>query len=458
MDTTLILKKLESGGPLFTAMPVVGEKRICGTESELAPSNKAWEPAAQFERLPLILQNGGEVYEDRGHIEYASPECSNAASLVAYYEAGKMFCWRAQLSEKLYCHNNDWRGNTFGAHENYFTRAPRKEWFQLLPFLIARNIVCGVGWINDKGEFEISQRAKHITCAMSDCTTDHRAVINLRPEPLAEVKGWDRLHLICGDATMSEVSTFLRIGMTSLVIEMLEMGALPHIQYKSESAADDFKAVSRKTDNWHLAGVTKGPQEGLEVLRLYLERAKQLFSHRDEVTRTLLVIWQDTLNQLASDPMKLWRRLDWVAKLLILITFQDWEAGSTAEWLKSQDMEYHNLNPQEGLYHHLRQMGEVERIVSDELIVHAAFEPPSDTRAYVRGKISQHLAAEGDYRSLCANGWDHLTVVDKICRGHDRYESDNCSYLSERTDNPFETYANLVEKIKNRLDGLKQGN
>ncbi|MDO8590975.1 MAG: proteasome accessory factor PafA2 family protein [bacterium] len=454
MDTLEILKKLELGTPLFETMPEVKKKRICGMESELAPSNKLGKPVAKFERLPIILQNGGEIYEDMGHIEYASPECSNAASMVAYYEAGKVLCWNAHLSDNLYCHNNDWKGNTFGAHENYFTCAPRKDWVKLIPFLIARPIMCGAGWINKKYEFEISQRAQYITCAQSNSTMSDRAIINLRSESLANVKGWDRFHFIGGDATMSEVATLLRIGTTSLVIEMLEMGALPNIEYKNEDEMieSDSKAVSQRTHNWKLEGVTKGPQSGIELLHLYFSRAKQLFSRRDEVTTAILVIWEDTLDKLVSEPLKLWRRLDWVAKLFILGFFEESEENSTLEWLRAQDMEYHSLDPEKGLYYLLRQCGEMERIVSDKLIIEATVEPPIDTRAHVRGQITKHLAAQGGSRSLCADGWDHLTVVDNEHRRDKWGVEARRFYLSESINDPFETYNGLLKKIKRFLD------
>ncbi|MDO8590622.1 MAG: proteasome accessory factor PafA2 family protein, partial [bacterium] len=372
--------------------------------------------------------------------------------MVAYYEAGKVLCWNAHLSDNLYCHNNDWKGNTFGAHENYFTCAPRKDWVQLIPFLIARPIMCGAGWINNKYEFEISQRAQHITCAQSNSTMNDRAVINLRSEPLANVKGWDRFHYIGGDDTMNEGATAMRIGMTALVMEMLEMGALPYIEYKTEMAESDSKAVSQRTHNWKLEGVTKGPKGGIELLHLYLNRAKQLFSRRDDVTTAILVIWEDTLNKLVSDPLKLWRRLDWVAKLFILGLFEESEENSTLEWLRSQDMEYHSLDPEKGLYYFLRQCGEVERIVSDKLIIEATVEPPIDTRAHVRGKITKHLAAQGGSKSLCADGWDHLTVVDKEHRRDKWGVEARRFYLSESIGNPFETYKGLLRKIKRFLD------
>ena len=449
MDTIEVLKKLEQGEPLYRTMPIVRKKRICGTETEFGNSNKEGEPIASFDQLPIMLYNGGEIYEDI-HVEYASPECTNPAALTAYYEAGKVLTRELNLADKLHCLNNDWHGNTFGAHENYFTCAPRKNWQKLIPFLISRSIITGAGWINRGGKFEITQRAWCITCAESDNTTSERAVLNLRDEPLANLGGWDRLHIICGDANMSEVSTFLRIGMTSLVIEMMEKEALPDILYDPEFSRDDFRLISRSTHNWRLEGIINGHKEGLKVLQLYLDRAKQLFSHQDQVTDAVLIIWEDTLEKLASDPMKLWRRLDWVTKLFILSEFEVIQ-NSNYEWLQSQDMEYHNINGAEGLYYLLRQERQVERIVSDELIIHATIEPPSDTRAYARGKINQFLGNNGNAKSLCANGWSHLTVVDEDCRGVDWRQLNGHKYISRRIDNPFETYREIVEEFKIHL-------
>lgn len=455
MDKTTILAKLELREPLFDILPAIARKRIMGTESEYGVHTTTIDakPVIASERLPTMLTNGGEVYEDCGHVEYASPETSNPVAAVAYYEAGKVICWNARYSPALYCNNNDWNEHTFGTHENYLTTAPPTWWPRLIPFLVARTVFCGAGWLNCHNGFEISQRARAMRCAQGTETMGNRAVLNMRREPLVgKIPGLERLHLICGDATMSEVATLLRLGTTSCVVEMLEMGALPSVAYNADSAPDDMQAVSRR--DWVLRGVTQGPRDALELLMLYYERTATLFAHRDFVTDVVLAIWKDTVEKLARDPLLLWRRLDWVAKVFLLHTFKE-EAGNeaSADALRSQDMEYHSLNPAEGLYYYLTQSGEMERVVSDALIIRATHEPPPDTRAFARGRIVQWLDDHGREHALCADSWDCLTIVDAAARGYPRIHRvpDPRRYLSLPIPNPRKTYAHLVTHIQRTL-------
>ncbi len=460
MDKAGILDVLARGMPLFESLPRVEKKRICGTESEYGVAvDDLGSPIIDTKRLPVLLHNGGEVYRDCNHVEYASPEVSNAVAAVAFYEAGKVICWRNAYSPRLYCNNNDWQGQTFAAHENYFTCAPRTKWHKLVPFLIARTILCGAGWVNEDNKFEISQRASHIYCAMSENTLDNRGVVNLKWEPLADVPGWDRLHIICGDAGMSQISTFLRIGTMSLVLEMLELGVLPDIQYDDSKASSDIRRLSRQERDWRLEGVMRGPKAAVELLGCYLEQAKSFFSHRDSVTTSILAVWEDTLERLLQNPMSLWRRLDWVAKLTLLEAFKENVPNWNPEWLRSQDMEYHNLDPEKGLYMLFRRR--MERLVSDELILDSVNEPPTDTRAYIRGKIAEHLSHSGGTLSLCANAWQHLVVVDDrelagyrvvFQQGESEVDLRAPCRLFQEIPNPFYTYEHMLKGLTSKLE------
>jgi hypothetical protein len=49
-----------------------------------------------------------------------------------------------------------------------------------------------------------------------------RPIINIRDEPYADPEKYRRLHVIIGDASMSEVSTYFKVGTTSLVLAMIE--------------------------------------------------------------------------------------------------------------------------------------------------------------------------------------------------------------------------------------------
>lgn len=242
MDTQYILNRLALKQPLIeNCQQLFAPVRplIMGSESEYGVGQDAdGEPLLDLARLPQILINGGEVYHDCGHLEYASPEVSNPAALVAYYGAGKIFCRRENYSHRLFCNNNDWEGNTFAAHENYFTTLPRSQWHKLVPALIARTVFAGAGWQTNTG-FRISQRALFISEVESEHTTQRRGIINTRREPLGQVKGYDRLHIICGDATMSEIATFMKFGVIALALELIE-GVKCQIQTRSDAHRSGF--------------------------------------------------------------------------------------------------------------------------------------------------------------------------------------------------------------------------
>ncbi|MEI1264949.1 proteasome accessory factor PafA2 family protein, partial [Pseudomonas aeruginosa] len=66
--------------------------------------------------------------------------------------------------------------------------------------------------------FQISQRADYIETDISLETTLNGGIINTRDEPHADEQKWPRLHVIVGNANMAEVATYLKVGLTMLVI------------------------------------------------------------------------------------------------------------------------------------------------------------------------------------------------------------------------------------------------
>ncbi len=463
MDRSLILKALEKREPLWNVFPLTREIRIGGDESELGILDKQGRHIGEFHRLPVITPNGGKVYEDVGHVEFCTPETSNEVVRVAYFEAMKQYCNMKGYAHRLYCHCVDGEGNVFGgSHENYFTCTSRKDWPKLIPFLIARTLIAGAGWwvkIDGTPTYEISQRARFITTDVSADTMRNRGIINTRLEPLSEVRGWDRMHVIYSEGTMCEVATFLKVGLMQLVIRLMESRALPLIEYDRSKTVSDLRRVSGTMRDWFLEGVTKGPKGAVELLGCYVRRAKEIFGGQDEVTDAVIIIAEDTLEKLASDPMKLYGRLDWVTKYEVLRQFTDSIEGDTFEWSRSLDMEWHNLAQAEGLYYILRKDRKVERIVSDHLILQAMKEPPFDTRAYVRGKTQQLLQAEGMGRELHSNAWEKICVVDSSFNRAsvletmpEMQEMTGQVYFEEPIPNPFDPGRELLEKIRSRIE------
>jgi proteasome accessory factor A len=84
--------------------------------------------------------------------------------------------------------------------------------------------------------------------------------------------------------------------------------------------------------------------------------------------------------------MPLVGRIDWVTKLSLLETFvREERIGWDDPWLTSLDLEYHNLNPERGLFRGLEAEGKVYRLTTDAEVQQAIQQGPEDTRGGLRG-------------------------------------------------------------------------
>jgi Pup amidohydrolase len=120
--------------------------------------------------------------------------------------------------------------------------------------------------------------------------------------------------------------------------------------------------------------------------------------------REVLAKWEQTLDRLAEDPMQLGRELDWVIKHQLI---ENYVAKHGLEWndhrVQMIDLQYHDIRPGKGLYYKLEESDAVDRIVTDDEISKAIYDPPKDTRAYFRGMCLQRYADE-----IVSASWDSV--------------------------------------------------
>src|SRR5262249_56744714 len=88
-------------------------------------------------------------------------------------------------------------------------------------------------------------------------------------------------------------------------------------------------------------------------------------------------------------------RVDWALKYLVLdrqISRRglSWDSPE----VRTLDLRYASLDPQEGLFLQLAKAGQVERMPSEEEIDAAVDEPPTDSRAYLRAQILRRVVGE----------------------------------------------------------------
>ena len=264
----------------------------------------------------------------------------------------------------------------------------------LTPFFVTRQVVCGAGRVGRGADgredgYQISQRADFFETEVALDTMVKRPIINTRDEPHADREKYRRFHVIIGDSNLSEVSTYLRVGVTSIVLALVEDGAIP----KSLAVNDPVKVVKEIS---HDLGCKRqyplergGRATAVEIQKEFLDNALRYFSSRslDPITKDVLVRWERVLTKLADDPLQLDREVDWVIKHKLI---KSYIARHKVDWHHPQvhmlDLQYHDVRPDKGLFFLLERRGEVERIVETEEIERAVTVPPSDTRAYFRGE------------------------------------------------------------------------
>lgn len=445
---------------------------------DLHARDYTFEPA----RAGGFLINGGRLYVDAvgDHEEYATAECSQLFDLVAHERAGHRILQDALrdlgLEEAVSFHNNSvdhFGGHTFGCHENYLARLD-EDFFRdavafLLPFLVTRQIFAGVGrvgghrlnradfrnnvmeigehevdyvWVHnfyaveldDTVEFQLSQRADHILKTVASKVRFNRAIINPKWDSYYNFDNLHRLHLLFGEANMSEWGSAMKAGTTSLVLDLVEDSLVPP-EVRVADPIETLRSVSRDPSwRWNVRLADGRTMPAVDLQRLYLGAAQRYYSGRDAQTDWVLREWDYALTGLEVDPMLLGDRVDWVAKRKLLDMYRAAEGLSWHDdMMYSLDLEYHNINPDRGLYYGLVEAGQMKRILDDEQVDAARTTPPSDTRAAGRGKVIRDLVAQRTGRYVI--DWDGVHVErDRYLDLRDpfhNYETEACRFVSD---------------------------
>src|SRR6266404_6358432 len=202
----------------------------------------AMAPEVETHLVNTVLTNGARYYVDHAHPEFSTPECTDALQVVRYDKAGERVLARSmQAASRLlptgqeivvYKNNSDGKGNSYGTHENYLVdrAVPFSTLVRhMIPWFVTRQIITGAGKVGSEhgaaeAVFQVTQRADFFEEEVGLETTLKRPIVNTRDEPHCDPQKYRRLHVIVGDANLCEVATFLKVGMTSVVLSMIEGG------------------------------------------------------------------------------------------------------------------------------------------------------------------------------------------------------------------------------------------
>jgi proteasome accessory factor A len=375
----------------------------------------------------VILTNGSRLYVDHAHPELSTPEVTNPRDAVLWDRAGVEIMragmrLAAQVPQAhpivLYKNNTDNKGASYGCHENYLMRrtTPFADIVRhLTPFFITRQVFTGAGrlGVGQDGRvsaFQISQRADFFEVEVGLETTLKRPIINTRDEPHADPERYRRLHVIVGDANLSDTATFLKIGTTAVVLAMLEEGFLRGRDWTPARPVAEMHAVSHDVGLAHEVVMTDGRRMTALQVQWELYALADEFCRRgdhadlDPATEELLDEWRRVLEGLDSDPSVLADRIDWIAKRALMEGFVrrdnlSWDSPR----LQLIDLQYSDIRPDKGLAARLEERGRLRRMFTDDEVARAVDAAPEDTRAYFRGECIRRYP-----NAIAAASWDSV--------------------------------------------------
>jgi proteasome accessory factor A len=370
-------------------------------------------PMVETHLANTVLTNGARFYVDHAHPEYSSPECLTPLECLVYDKAGEEVLRRAMTAASLrlpdqpapivYKNNSDGKGNSYGCHENYMMdrAVPFARVIDgVVPHLVSRTLFTGSGKLGTETpaldaetvEYQISQRAEFFEEIVGLETTLKRPIVNTRDEPHADPKRFRRLHVIVGDANLSEIATFLKVGTTAIVLSMIEDDAGPT---RDLSLSDPVRALHQVSADLSLSrplALTDGSTASALELQWELFGAARKYAEEwglaslgddGAVGERVMEIWESVLGGLEADPSSLADSIDWVAKRELLLAYM---GRHSCDWkdprLAALALQYHDLRPGKSIFGRLGmrtllQPGEASTAVT---------EPPRGTRAWFRGK------------------------------------------------------------------------
>jgi proteasome accessory factor A len=385
----------------------------------------------------VFLENGARLYLDVGsHPEYATPECDSLIDLVVHDKAGERILENLVASAEqrlreegirgevyLFKNNTDSAGNSYGCHENYLVEREgdfAKVTDVLIPFLVSRQIYAGAGKVLQTARgamYCIAQRAEHIWEGVSSATTRSRPIINTRDEPHADAERFRRLHVIVGDSNMSEYSTYLKCGTTSIILKMLEEDGAPWRDLTLENPIRAIREISHDITCKRRVRLANGRElSAFELQSEYLTRAQKFAKRRglpDQEQRAL-DMWEHVMLTLERDPLDLRTEVDWVIKYHLVEAYRAKHDLPLAHpRVALVDLAYHDVTRSRSLYYKMAERDLVERLVDDEAIEQAVDHPPQTTRARLRGAfIKRAKERKRDYTV----DWVHLKLNDQAQR------------------------------------------
>ncbi len=375
---------------------------------------------------------------------------------------------------KVLANNSDGQGHSYGSHLNFLVARRcfsnilyrKMHYLQFLgSFQAAAIVLTGAGKVGSENgmepvNYQISARADFIETMISEATTFRRPLVNARDEALTgdwneQNRRLARLHVIMFDHSLCHHAALLRVGMMQVILCMIEQEQAPtHLLLDEPVMAlhQWSRDPGLNVRAWLVNGM---PYTAVDLMSAIYESAQQFVdAGRAEglvpQVGQIMAIWGECLEKLRQRDMDyLASRIDWVAKHYLLDRAASKRGGWDPVRMKYLDNLWSSLDPDEGLYWAMEKAGAVEKLVDDGQIERFSFEPPDDTRAWLRAWALRHAP-----ESVDDVDWDMLRLrTDRIeDRGWPTYLTlympDPLEFTRERCQSVLESAVSPVEGLR----------
>jgi Pup amidohydrolase len=198
------------------------------------------------------------------------------------------------------------------------------------PFIVTRQIFTGAGKVgSENGRPAVPTRSPSApTSSRRRSVWKRRSsgpIVNTRDEPHGDPGKYRRLHVIIGDANLSEYQTFLKLGVTALFLAALEDGALPDPLDLADPVDSCWQGQPRpgsrpssRPGRWRVTATA------LEIQCATSNGSRSTPSRaRRAGVGSVLSEWERYPHRPRSGPRLTADRLDWVAKRRLLGGYVD---------------------------------------------------------------------------------------------------------------------------------------
>lgn len=282
----------------------------------------------------------------------------------------------------------------------------------LAGFLVSRVALCGSGNLQPDGRYHLSAKAMAI-----DTIADLGGFRGERPifvyghwlSQLCEksflslgsarqlLRAKQRLQIGLSDSNMSDLAEYVKVGATSLLLDLIEAGAtkeLPRLKrplFSLHHLARDWNLIAR-------VPTKRGEMSAIDLQRAYLKAARSFVDSTPPEARgeapLVLNRWSELLNSViafrqdARDTESAIGRVDWLTKRWMID-----QLGSEADWSakKKIDLRYHELS-ESGYYQRLLSARPELHLVDDGEIDRRRKSPPASSPAARRGWLIREFA------------------------------------------------------------------